>query len=91
MSASLTIIWFLLAAIGTISLWLAAFQSTGPRLLSGLFAGVLAICPFVYFLIKDIVEGGSDARSVMGFLVAGPTAVAIFLVVSFFRKPQVQG
>jgi len=87
LSASVTIIWFLLAVIGTITLWLAAFQSTGPRLLSGLLAGALAICPFAFFLIKDLVEGGSDAGSVMGFLVAGPTAVAIILMVSFFRKP----
>ena len=87
LSASVTIIWFLLAGIGTISLWLVAFQSTGRRLLSGLLAGALAICPFAYFLIKDLVDGGSEAASVMGFLVAGPTAVAISLMVSFFRKP----
>ena len=88
LSASVTIIWFLLAAVGTISLWLAAFQSTGPRLLSGLLAGALAICPFAFFLIRDLVEGGSDAGGVMGFLVSGPAAVAIILIVSFFRTPQ---
>jgi len=87
LSASVTVTWFLLAVIGTTTLWLAAFQTTGPRLLSGLLAGVLAICPFAFFLTKDLVEGGSDAGSVMGLLVAGPTAVAIILMVTFFRKP----
>jgi hypothetical protein len=86
LSASVTIVWFLLAAIGTIALWLAPFQSTGPKLLSGLLAGALAICPFAFLLIRDLVEGGSDAGSVMGFLIAGPAAVAIILMFSFFRR-----
>ena len=86
LSASVTLIWFLLAAIGTIALWLAPFRSTSPKLLSGLLAGVLAICPFAFLLLRDLVEGGSDSASVMGFLIAGPAAVAIILTLSFFRK-----
>ena len=87
LSASVTIIWFALAAIGTATLWLAAFQSIGPRLMSGLLAGALAICPLAYFLVKDFVEGGLNAGSGMGWLVTGPAAVAIALMASFFRRP----
>jgi hypothetical protein len=80
------IIWFLLAAIGTTALWLASFQPAGPRLLAGLLAGMLAIGPFAYFLMRDFVEDFSDAGSVTGFLIVGPTAVAVVLVLSFFRQ-----
>jgi hypothetical protein len=86
-SASVTIVWFLLAAIGTIALWLAPFRKPGPRICSGLLAGVLAICPFVFLLAKDLVEGNSDAGGVLPLLTAGPAAVAAFLLLSFFRKP----
>ena len=86
LSALVIMIWFLLAAIGTIALWLASFQPNGPRLIAGLLAGMLAICPFAYFLVRDFVEDFSDAGSVMGFLIVGPTAVAVVLMLSFFRQ-----
>ena len=37
-------------------------------------------------LMWDLVEGGSDAGSVMASLIAGPTAVAIVLMLSFSQN-----
>lgn len=86
LSALAMITWFLLAACGTIALWLASFRPVGPRLTAGLLAGMLAICPFAFFLVRDLLEDVSGTGYFTGFLVAGPTAVALVLMVSFFRQ-----
>ena len=86
LSALVTMVWFTLAAIGTLALWLASFLPTGSKLVAGLIAGLLAIGPFAYFLVRDWFKGDAGIGGVTSYLIAGPTMVAIILILDFFLK-----
>jgi hypothetical protein len=80
-TALLVIGWFGLAATGTLALWIAPFRRFGALITTGLVAGLLAISPFWYFLIRDWFEGQSDLINVMNLMIAGPSLVATVLIV----------
>ena len=88
LSALTVIAWYTLAAVGAIALWLSSFLPTGPKLVAGLLAGLLAVGPFAYFSIRDWFEGDTGIGGFTGFLVGGPTAVAIILVLAFALRAE---
>lgn len=85
-SALVTMVWFALAAAGTLALWLASFLPTGSKLVAGLVAGLLAIGPFAFFLVRDWFQGDAGIGVVTSYLIAGPAIVAIILILEFFLK-----
>ena len=84
-SALETIVWFALAATGTIALWLAAFQRVGIALCAGLLSGILAISPFVLHIVMSPVQASEDG-GFMVLLITGPTVAALALVLSYFWR-----
>jgi Sec-independent protein secretion pathway component TatC len=80
-TALLVIGWFGLATTGTLALWIAPFRPVSCRLAIGLLAGLLAISPFWFFLIRDWVEDQNDQFNVMNILITGPTLVAAVLII----------
>ena len=83
-SALAVIAWFILAATGTVSLWLSSFLTVGPRLAAGLFSGVLAIGPFALYALLNPIETLDDGGIIVLFI-AGPTVVALTLIILFVR------
>jgi len=86
LSAAQFMVWFVLAAIGTLALWASAFRPTSLALAAGLVAGLLAISPFASLTVRDWFDGQTNNVNTINVAIAGPTIVAIFLVFSFFSE-----
>ncbi len=80
-----TIVWFALAATGTMALWLASFLRVGPALCAGLLSGILAIGPFALHIVLSPIEASADG-GFMVLLIAGPTVAALALIFAYLWR-----